>query len=640
MSLVSFADGGLFCVLGIAAVVLLFLLGKLFRSYPLIFIGIVGVVIGGVALIANEQLILGLLWLVLSILVAIAAALNLYKSHRAAIWWAIGALIALIVSPFVAYDVAIEFNIDFFIGVGVPVAIVLVFGILFGSIVPAAMFKDKKNEKKHLTNNEPLIGEKVFITKDPTDEFPARATIGDVDWAVKAYFPNETFKEGDKVKIYKIEGVTLVCIRDGKDYRSELREQHRKERAEAKAECEKRAAERKAKKLAKKEMKAKIKAEKKAAKKAKKAAKKAKKLAKKQAKKAARKARKVARKAKRAKRKAAKKAKKAKRKAARKAKKAAKKAKKASKKAKKAEKKAEKHAKKVAKKDAKKKAKAAKRAEARKVEVVKQKAKAHSNDVANIITAIIIVILIGLVVFATIQFKDIFYPMGTIICGGVIFIYILALFSYKLIKSSSDAKYVVKPTSKEVKKAPAKKVEVKKAPAKKPVAKKAPAKKAPAKKPAPKAPAKKPVVKAPVAPVVAKKAKAEFVPFTERMKSAPAELKDAYNVLKSEILSYGIKSRVSGSGDTFRLHTKEYVKMVIAGKTLKMYMALDPKDYKDSSIPHDDASRMAAHKETPFVFRIKSGLAVRRAKDLIAECAKKDGLVQGEVVEHNHAKDL
>ena len=80
--------------------------------------------------------------------------------------------------------------------------------------------------------------------------------------------------------------------------------------------------------------------------------------------------------------------------------------------------------------------------------------------------------------------------------------------------------------------------------------------------------------------------------------------------------------------------------MVIAGKYLKLYLALNPEDYKDTTYPFEDASRMGAHADTPFVFKIKSGLSVRRAKVLISDAAKKDELVQGEVVKHDHAADL
>ena len=94
-------------------------------------------------------------------------------------------------------------------------------------------------------------------------------------------------------------------------------------------------------------------------------------------------------------------------------------------------------------------------------------------------------------------------------------------------------------------------------------------------------------------------------------------MKDNYNELKNEILSYGVKSRISNSGDTFRLHRKTYVKITIAGKSLKLYFALDPKDYKDSTIPFQDAGEKNAYAEIPFVFKVKSELSMKRAKQLI-----------------------
>ncbi len=155
-------------------------------------------------------------------------------------------------------------------------------------------------------------------------------------------------------------------------------------------------------------------------------------------------------------------------------------------------------------------------------------------------------------------------------------------------------------------------------------------------------PEPKPVVKP--APVVAPAKPAaepfERISFAERLSKADKVLKEHYNEIKSEILSYGIKSRVSNSGDTFRLHTKTYVKVVVAGKGLKLYLALDPKAYKDSTFPIGDASGKGLYKEIPLVFKVKSELSVRRAKQLIGEAAAKDGLVQGEVEAHDWAKEL
>lgn len=154
------------------------------------------------------------------------------------------------------------------------------------------------------------------------------------------------------------------------------------------------------------------------------------------------------------------------------------------------------------------------------------------------------------------------------------------------------------------------------------------------------APAPAPVVVPAPAPAPAPAAKIERIPFAVRLKKADKGLKLAYNELKAEILSYGIKSRVSNSGDTFRLHTKTYVKLVVAGKSLKLYFALNPKNYKDSTFPIGDASAKSLHKETPLVFKVKSDLSIRRAKSLIADCAAKDKLVQGEVVKHDYVKEL
>jgi len=130
------------------------------------------------------------------------------------------------------------------------------------------------------------------------------------------------------------------------------------------------------------------------------------------------------------------------------------------------------------------------------------------------------------------------------------------------------------------------------------------------------------------------------IPFIDRMVDADKEMQDNYNELKNEILSYGVNSRVSNSGDTFRLHRKTYVKLTIAGKSLKLYFALNPADYADSKMPIGDASQHAVYAEIPLIFKVKSGLSVRRAKDLIRDVVTPDGLVQGEVGSVNWVKEL
>ena len=132
----------------------------------------------------------------------------------------------------------------------------------------------------------------------------------------------------------------------------------------------------------------------------------------------------------------------------------------------------------------------------------------------------------------------------------------------------------------------------------------------------------------------------ERLSFAERLLQSDQEILDLYNELKNEILSYGVKSRVSAVGDTFRLHKKMYVRITVAGKSLKLYFALNPDDYKDSKIPVQDAGHKDLYAEIPLVFKVRSGLSVRRCKELIQDVMEKDGLEQGEVGKVNWVKEL
>ncbi len=127
------------------------------------------------------------------------------------------------------------------------------------------------------------------------------------------------------------------------------------------------------------------------------------------------------------------------------------------------------------------------------------------------------------------------------------------------------------------------------------------------------------------------KDRAPRVKFEDKIEKADPEVKSAYEELKAYALAYGVKSRVSSAGDTFHLHTKRYIKMVVAGSRLKLYFALNPKDYENASFKVGDASSMKNSEDIPLVYKVTSNLAVKRAKSLIDDVMKKDGLVQKEI---------
>ena len=55
-----------------------------------------------------------------------------------------------------------------------------------------------------------------------------------------------------------------------------------------------------------------------------------------------------------------------------------------------------------------------------------------------------------------------------------------------------------------------------------------------------------------------------------------------------------------------------------------MYFRLNPKDYDETPIPHEDVSDIKAFEKLPMLFRVKSELAVKRAKRLLADLVAKE----------------
>ncbi len=121
--------------------------------------------------------------------------------------------------------------------------------------------------------------------------------------------------------------------------------------------------------------------------------------------------------------------------------------------------------------------------------------------------------------------------------------------------------------------------------------------------------------------------------FAEKLELADDDLRNKYEELKAEAARYGLKGRVSKSGDTYHLGRKNYLKIMIVGKTLRTYYALDPKEYAGSPIPVEDVSEKKAFADMPSMLRVKSDLSLRRAKTLIADMMKADGIEAGEEIE-------
>ena len=113
--------------------------------------------------------------------------------------------------------------------------------------------------------------------------------------------------------------------------------------------------------------------------------------------------------------------------------------------------------------------------------------------------------------------------------------------------------------------------------------------------------------------------------FETRIKGADQELRDKYYELRDYIRSYDVKDRVSIPGITFSLHRDRYVFITISGKKLKVYYALNPNDYVDTTIPVI-ANNSKKFEDLPTEFKVKSDLSLKRAKMLVDDVMKAKGI--------------
>ncbi len=119
--------------------------------------------------------------------------------------------------------------------------------------------------------------------------------------------------------------------------------------------------------------------------------------------------------------------------------------------------------------------------------------------------------------------------------------------------------------------------------------------------------------------------------FEAKLIQSSAQVKAWYRALKEELLSYKkVSARRSWQHEAFRLGRGPVAKLVIRGKTLRLYLALDPAAYEGGKYLVEDASEHAKFEKTPLLYRIKNDRRCRYAKELIAEAIARAGGERGE----------
>ena len=92
-------------------------------------------------------------------------------------------------------------------------------------------------------------------------------------------------------------------------------------------------------------------------------------------------------------------------------------------------------------------------------------------------------------------------------------------------------------------------------------------------------------------------------------------------------MSYdGVINVTKNHCDSFVYNRKVIAKIAVSGKSIKVYLPLDPNAYSNAQFPHKDASMKKAHAKTPFAMRITSKLSTKRFNMLFDDVARNNGL--------------
>lgn len=128
--------------------------------------------------------------------------------------------------------------------------------------------------------------------------------------------------------------------------------------------------------------------------------------------------------------------------------------------------------------------------------------------------------------------------------------------------------------------------------------------------------------------------------FIARIIQSEDDYKQFYGEVKHALISYRrVNSNVAWGAERFNKGRETIARLKIRGKTLCLYLALDPNDYKTSVYHHLDVSDNKSVAGTPMMVKVKSPLGVRKAIRLIDEMLAKRNGEKREIPERNYAAD-
>ena len=107
-----------------------------------------------------------------------------------------------------------------------------------------------------------------------------------------------------------------------------------------------------------------------------------------------------------------------------------------------------------------------------------------------------------------------------------------------------------------------------------------------------------------------------------KLRIADDNVKTFYSDIKNALLSYGMHARMSRHKENFNKGRNNIARMAINGKTLKVYLAINPADIDPKYYHHRDVSDKKGVAELPTMINVRSKVAVKKVKMLIDRIAE------------------
>lgn len=105
-------------------------------------------------------------------------------------------------------------------------------------------------------------------------------------------------------------------------------------------------------------------------------------------------------------------------------------------------------------------------------------------------------------------------------------------------------------------------------------------------------------------------------------------LQKNYSAIKNTFEKYKkVKGRVSFSAETYRAGKEKLAMVAVRGKSLFVYLALNPVELEDTKYRFTDESDRASYVSTPVKVKISGSRSLKHACELIDMLAEKKGLV-------------